>query len=51
MTLAFGTNVVDVYVRYLRKRIDVPGTSSMFTTLRGFGYRFEPPSSAVSASR
>lgn len=31
-------NVVDVYVRYLRNKIDVPGTASYIQTLRGIGY-------------
>ena len=39
-----GSNVVDVYVRYLRhKKIDHPGESSLITTVRGSGYRFDPP--------
>jgi DNA-binding response OmpR family regulator len=32
------TNVVDVYVRYLRNKIDIPGEASYITTLRGIGY-------------
>jgi len=32
------TNVVDVYVRYLRNKIDVPGQPSYIQTLRGIGY-------------
>jgi DNA-binding response OmpR family regulator len=35
------SNIVDVYVRYLRNKIDVPGQPSMITTVRGAGYRFE----------
>jgi DNA-binding response OmpR family regulator len=38
-----GSNVVDVYVRYLRRKIDRPGEPSLITTVRGAGYRFEPP--------
>lgn len=37
------SNVVDVYVRYLRRKIDQPGLPSLITTVRGVGYRFEPP--------
>lgn len=37
------SNVVDVYVRYLRGKIDEPGEPSMIATVRGAGYRFEPP--------
>jgi len=36
------SNVVDVYVRYLRRKIDDPGSPSRITTLRGMGYRFDP---------
>jgi DNA-binding response OmpR family regulator len=36
------SNVVDVYVRYLRRKIDEPGEPSLITTMRGAGYRFEP---------
>jgi DNA-binding response OmpR family regulator len=36
------TNVVDVYVRYLRTKLDEPGRPSWITTVRGAGYRFEP---------
>jgi DNA-binding response OmpR family regulator len=39
-----GSNVVDVYVRYLRSKIDRPGDPSPIETVRGSGYRFEPPS-------
>lgn len=37
------SNVVDVYVRYLRSKIDQPGQESFITTVRGAGYRFDPP--------
>lgn len=32
------TNVVDVYVRYLRNKLDVPGKDSYIQTVRGTGY-------------
>lgn len=35
------SNVVDVYVRYLRAKIDKSDQPSMITTVRGAGYRFE----------
>jgi len=35
--------IVDVYVRYLRAKLDRPGEPSLFTTMRGSGYRFDPP--------
>lgn len=37
------SNVVDVYVRYLRSKIDERDQPSYITTVRGAGYRFEPP--------
>lgn len=37
------SNIVDVYVRYLRGKIDEEGSPSLITTVRGAGYRFEPP--------
>ncbi len=37
------SNVVDVYVRYLRMKTDEPGLPSLITTVRGAGYRFDPP--------
>lgn len=33
-----GTKVVDVYVRYLRAKVDAPGSLSLIETVRGFGY-------------
>lgn len=35
------SNVVDVYVGYLRKKIDLPGEPSLIQTLRGRGYTIE----------
>ncbi|KML35938.1 MULTISPECIES: response regulator transcription factor [Bacillaceae] len=32
------TNVVDVYIRYLRKKIDLPEMPSLIHTIRGVGY-------------
>ncbi|MGX7108258.1 response regulator transcription factor [Facklamia miroungae] len=32
------TNVVDVYIRYLRNKIDIPGEESYIQTVRGTGY-------------
>ena len=37
-----GSNIVDVYVRYLRNKLDRPGERSLIKTVRGAGYRFEP---------
>ena len=38
-----GSNVVDVYVSYLRNKLDHRGKPSLIATVRGAGYRFEPP--------
>jgi DNA-binding response OmpR family regulator len=36
------SNVVDVYVRHLRNKIDPPDGPSLIQTVRGAGYRFNP---------
>jgi len=33
-----GTNVVDVYVNYLRKKLDKFGTKKLIHTVTGMGY-------------
>lgn len=35
-------NVVDVYIRYLRNKLDVPGEESVIQTVRGMGYVMRP---------
>ncbi|HGI5381846.1 TPA: two-component system response regulator CovR [Streptococcus pyogenes] len=35
---AVETNVVDVYIRYFRGKIDIPGKESYIQTVRGMGY-------------
>ncbi|WP_027417723.1 response regulator transcription factor [Aneurinibacillus terranovensis] len=35
---AVETNVVDVYIRYLRNKLDLPGEDSFIQTVRGMGY-------------
>ncbi|WP_059173784.1 response regulator transcription factor [Bacillus sp. FJAT-27445] len=35
---AGDTNVVDVYIRYVRKKIDLPGLPPLIHTVRGVGY-------------
>ena len=37
------SNVIDVYVRRLRRKIDDPFATKLLTTVRGFGYRLQPP--------
>ena len=46
-----GSNVVDVYVRHLRSKIDRDGEPSLISTVRGAGYRFEPPPKDQSPER
>jgi two-component system, OmpR family, response regulator MprA len=38
-----GSNVVDVYVRYLRRKIERPGAPPLIDTVRGIGYALRPP--------
>jgi len=35
------TNVVDVYINYVRKKLALPGMAAPIRTVRGVGYRFE----------
>jgi len=42
-----GSNVVDVYVRYLRRKIDVPFGRNDLETVRGVGYRLRLPAEAA----
>jgi two-component system OmpR family response regulator len=37
-----GTNLIDVHVGRLRKKIDLPGAPSLIKTERGVGYIFNP---------
>jgi DNA-binding response OmpR family regulator len=37
-----ASNVVDVYVRHLRNKVDPPDGPSSIQTIRGAGYRFDP---------
>ena len=38
-----GTNVVDVYIGYLRRKLNVAGTEPLIHTVRGAGYRLVKP--------
>jgi DNA-binding response OmpR family regulator len=38
------SNVIDVYVRRLRRKIDAPFAIKLLSTVRGVGYRLQPPS-------
>jgi DNA-binding response OmpR family regulator len=33
-----GTNVVDVYINYVRKKIETPGVTKLIHTVFGMGY-------------
>ncbi|MHB1583616.1 MAG: response regulator transcription factor [Acidimicrobiales bacterium] len=39
-----GTNVVEVYVSYLRRKLNRPGLPPLIRTVRGAGYRLRSPS-------
>ena len=39
-----GTNVVEVYVSYLRRKLNQPGLPPLIRTVRGAGYRLRSPS-------
>lgn len=40
------SNVVDVYVRYLREKVDRPFGVASIETVRGLGDRFRPPAAS-----
>lgn len=40
-----GTNVVNVYINYLRSKIDQHGQPSLIRTVRGIGFALAPPES------
>jgi DNA-binding response OmpR family regulator len=44
-----GTKIVDVYVRYLRKKIDAEDAPSLIQTVRGIGYMMETSPSGAPA--
>jgi len=43
------TNVVELYVSYLRRKLDAPGRPSRIRTVRGVGYALEPEEAQASA--
>lgn len=45
-----GSNVVDVYVGYLRRKLNRPGLRPLIRTVRGAGYRLAEPDSLVAPS-
>jgi two-component system OmpR family response regulator len=40
MSFERRSNIVDVYVRYLREKVDRPFSRHSIETVRGVGYRF-----------
>lgn len=38
-----GSNTVDVYISYLRKKLDAAGAPPLIETMRGIGYALRPP--------
>lgn len=45
------SNVVDVYIRYLRQKIDDPFAEKLIETVRGIGYRLRRPESVSDENR
>jgi DNA-binding response OmpR family regulator len=41
--------VVDVYIGYLRRKLRAHGLESMVRTIRGVGYRMDPPEQPAAA--
>jgi two-component system OmpR family response regulator len=39
-----GTNVVEVYISYLRRKLNQEGLPPLIRTVRGAGYRLRDPS-------
>ena len=46
-----GTNIVDVYVAYLRRKLDTEGDEPMLHTVRGVGYMLVAGSQKGEAGR
>jgi two-component system OmpR family response regulator len=45
-----GDNAVEIYIGYLRRKIDLPFGTDTIQTIRGFGYRISSPASTNSGS-
>ena len=41
MTSIPGTNLVEVYIQRLRKKLDAEGEEKLIETIRGVGYRMK----------
>ncbi|MCS7177040.1 MAG: response regulator transcription factor [Candidatus Kapabacteria bacterium] len=46
--IGVDSNIVDVYIKRLREKLDVPNAPSLIQTVRGAGYRLREPESAPS---
>ena len=44
------TNVVDVYINYLRKKVDAPSERKLILTIRGVGYQIQQNTSGEHAA-
>jgi len=44
------TNVVDVYINYLRKKVDAGAEQKLIRTIRGIGYQLDPGSASGKAT-
>ncbi|HVB88431.1 MAG TPA: response regulator transcription factor [Candidatus Dormibacteraeota bacterium] len=44
------TNVVDVYINYVRKKVDAASERKLIHTIRGVGYELRPPNAASTPS-
>jgi DNA-binding response OmpR family regulator len=44
-----STNLVDVYINYLRRKIDDPSSTKLIHTIRGVGYELSGPSAVADA--
>jgi DNA-binding response OmpR family regulator len=47
LTFDTNTNVVDVYINYLRKKVDDGSQSRLIHTVRGVGYELSSPQNEV----
>jgi len=45
-----GTNIVEVYINYLRKKLGTKPAGSVIRTVRGEGYRLEAPAIGLEAA-
>ena len=48
---AGDTNIVDVYIRYLRKKIDEPFEEKLIHTVRGVGYVLKTDAQGAGSSQ